>query len=161
MGGAIEWKGLDFSIFFQGTGRVSIFEEGDAILPFSSGYANNDGFYKDVVANHWSEANPDPNARYPRLVDPANAQNHNNMKRSSFWVRDASFIRLKNAEIGYTFPMRWTEKAYIRSLRLYVSGVNLLTWSRDMRLFDPDLGTGDGSSYPPTRVINIGLNVNF
>ena len=160
-GGAIEWKGLDFSIFFQGTGRVSIFEEGDAILPFSSGYANNDGFYKDVVANHWSEANPDPNARYPRLVDPANAQNHNNMKRSSFWVRDASFIRLKNAEIGYTFPMRWTEKAYIRSLRLYVSGVNLLTWSRDMRLFDPDLGTGDGSSYPPTRVINIGLNVNF
>lgn len=160
-GGALEWKGFDLSIFFQGTARVSIFEEGNALLPFSSGYANNDGFYKDVVDNHWSEANPDPNARYPRLINPDDAIDHNNSKKSSFWVRNGAYLRLKNVELGYTFPKKWMDKAHIQNLRLYLSGVNLITWAPDVHLFDPDLGSGDGSSYPPTRVINLGLNISF
>ncbi len=161
-GGALEWKGFDISIFFQGTARVSIFEQGPSLMPFSAGYNYNNGFYKDVVDNHWSEDNPDPNARYPRLVVPdSNALDHNNSKTSSFWMRNAAFIRLKNAEIGYTFPKRWTDKVHIQNLRVYLSGVNLLTWAPDLHLFDPDLGSGEGNKYPPTRVFNLGLSLNF
>lgn len=160
-GGAIEWKGFDVSIFFQGTGRVSLFEEGSTIVPFTSGYKNNDGFLKGVMEDRWAVDNPNPNARYPRTVRSSDALDNNNTKKSSFWVRNAAFLRLKNAEIGYTFPKRWLEKMAIQNLRLYVSGVNLLTWAPDVHLFDPDLGSGDGRRYPPTRVFNVGLNINF
>lgn len=159
-GGSIGWKGIDLSFFFQGIARVTIQEEGSTLNPFTSGFANLDGFHKDVVGNHWSVDNPDPNARYPRLSD-VNYNNNNNTKRSTFWTRDASFIRLKNLEIGYTFPKRWTEKVHIQNLRLYVSGVNLLTWTPDIRLFDPELGSTDGQKYPPSRVFNMGININF
>lgn len=159
-GGSIGWKGIDFSFFFQGIARVTAQEEGSTLNPFTSGYANLDGFHKDVVNNHWSVDNPNPNARYPRL-NGVEYSNNNNTKRSTFWTRDASFIRLKNVEIGYTFPKRWTEKARIQNLRLYVSGVNLLTWAPDMHLYDPELGTTDGQKYPPSRVFNVGLNINF
>lgn len=160
-GGSIEWKGFDLSVFFQGTARVSIFEEGTAIVPFSSGYKNNDGFLKGVMKDHWTVENPNPNARYPRTIHPNDAVNNNNRRKSSFWVRNAAFLRFKNAELGYTFPKSWTKRVSIQNLRLYVSGVNLLTWAPDVKLFDPDLGSGDGSKYPPTRVFNVGLNINF
>lgn len=160
-GGAVEWKGFDVSVFFQGTARVSIFEEGAAVVPFSAGFKNNNGFLKGVMKDHWTLDNPNPNARYPRTINPKDALDNNNTKKSSFWVRNASFLRFKNAEIGYTLPKRWTEKMALQSLRLYVSGVNLLTWAPDVKLFDPDLGSGDGKKYPPTRVFNVGLNINF
>lgn len=160
-GGSVEWKGFDLSVFFQGTARVSLFEEGTAVIPFSSGFANTDGFLKGVMEDHWTVENPNPNARYPRTIHPNDAVNNNNKRKSSFWVRNAAFIRFKNAELGYTFPKSWTKKVSIQNLRLYVSGVNLLTWAPDVKLFDPDLGSGDGSKYPPTRVFNVGLNVNF
>jgi len=160
-GGAIEWKGFDVSIFFQGTARVSIFEEGSTIVPFTSGYKNNNGFLKGVMEDRWTIDNPNPNARYPRTIRPSDALDNNNTKKSSFWVRNAAFLRLKNAEIGYTFPKRWVEKMALQNLRLYVSGVNLLTWAPDVKLFDPELGSGDGRKYPPTRVFNVGLNINF
>lgn len=160
-GGAIGWKGFDVSVFFQGTARVSLFEEGSAMLPFSSGFANNDGFLKGVMEDRWTVDNPNPNARYPRTMRYGEASDNNNGKKSSFWVRNAAFLRLKNAEIGYTFPKKWVEKASVQNLRLYVSGVNLLTWAPDVHLFDPDLGSGDGRKYPPTRVFNVGININF
>lgn len=160
-GGSMEWKGFDVSIFFQGTARVSIFEEGSAVVPFTSGFKNNDGFLRGVMKDRWTVDNPNPNARYPRTIRPSDALDNNNTKKSSFWARNAAFIRLKNAELGYTFPKRWLEKVYIQNLRLYVSGVNLLTWAPDVHLFDPDLGSGDGRKYPPTRVFNVGLNINF
>ena len=160
-GGAVEWKGFDVSIFFQGTARVSIFEEGSTIVPFTSGYKNNNGFLKGVMEDRWTIDNPNPNARYPRTIRPSDALDNNNTKKSSFWVRNAAFLRLKNAEIGYTFPKRWVEKMALQNLRLYVSGVNLLTWAPDVKLFDPELGSGDGRKYPPTRVFNVGLNINF
>ncbi|NDV84599.1 TonB-dependent receptor [Bacteroides sp. 51] len=159
-GGSLGWKGFDLSFFFQGTARVTVQEEGWAMIPFSSGFANNDGFLKDVVKNHWSVDNPNPHARYPRLNNVAWDDN-NNAKRSTFWTRDASFIRLKNVELGYTFPKRWVDNMRLQNLRVYVSGVNLLTWAADMRLYDPELGTTDGRKYPPSRIFNLGLNINF
>lgn len=160
IGASLAWKGIDFSLFFQGTGRVTCFEAGQTLNPFTSGYADNDGFHKDVVGNYWSEKNPDPNARYPRLSNVAYGSN-NNTKTSTFWQRDASYLRLKNLELGYTFPKTWTNKFHVQTLRVFASGVNVLTFSKELRLYDPELGSTDGQKYPPTRVFNIGLNINF
>lgn len=159
-GGSVGWKGIDFSIFFQGTARVTIQEQGESLHPFSNPYAYLDNFNQDVVNNHWSVSNPDPNSRYPRLSEVDYASN-NNTKTSSFWTRDASFIRLRNLEIGYTLPKTWSNKLHLQNLRLYASGVNLLTWSPGIKLFDPELGSTDGRKYPPSRIFNIGLNVNL
>ncbi|MEI2273544.1 TonB-dependent receptor [Sphingobacterium sp. ML3W] len=159
-GGSIGWKGIDFSIFFQGTASVTAQEEGYSLNAFTNPYAYQNNFNRDVVENHWSENNPNPDARYPRLsfIDYAN---NNNTKRSSFWTRDASFIRLRNIEVGYTLPKTWSKRVHLQNLRIYASGVNLLTWAPDMRLFDPELGTTDGQKYPPSRIFNIGLNIGL
>ena len=71
-----------------------------------------------------------------------------------------SFLRLKNAEFGYTFPKKWTKKAGIQALRLYVAGTNLLTFS-EFKLWDPELETPTGARYPITRNVSLGLNINF
>ena len=87
--------------------------------------------------------------------------NNNNTKTSTFTQRSTVYIRLKNIEIGYTFPKVWTNKFHVQTLRLFASGINVLTFAKELRLYDPELGTTDGQKYPPTRVFNIGLNINF
>lgn len=159
-GASLNWRGIDLSFFFQGVGRVTAFESGETLAPFTDSNMLENGFNKDVIKNHWSLENPDPNARYPRLSDVAYSIN-NNYKQSTFWQRDASYLRLKNIELGYTFPKRWTNRLGLSSLRLYVSGVNLWTWAKDLHLYDPELGSTDGQKYPLNRIYNFGLNVNF
>ena len=85
--------------------------------------------------------------------------NTNNNQASTFWMVDGRYIRLKNAEIGYTLPKRITNRAHIDRLRIYVSGVNLLTFS-PFKLWDPDLQTG-AAGYPNNRVYNIGATLVF
>jgi len=114
-----------------------------------------------VAKNRWSLANPDPNAKYPRM---STTRMENNLQKSTYWQRDMSFLRLKNAEIGYTLPKAWTKKAAMESVRVYVSGDNLLTISGISDIFDPETLGGDwgpGKLYPLQRTISIGLNVNF
>ena len=69
-------------------------------------------------------------------------------------------MRLKNAEVGYTFPKKWFAKAGVSSMRIYLQGVNLLTFSK-FKLWDPELETSNGTRYPQMRTGSIGLNVNF
>ena len=83
-----------------------------------------------------------------------------NLYGASSSPRDMSFLRLKNAEIGYTFPKKLTKKAGIQALRLYVSGTNLITFS-EFKLWDPELDTAYGTRYPITRNVSLGLNLNF
>jgi hypothetical protein len=112
--------------------------------------------FADVAQRSWT-VNPSPDAEYPRFsVEPA----RNNMVRSTFWQKDMSFLRLKNAELGYTFPKKWTQKAHISTLRIYLQGVNLLTFSK-FKLWDPELESSYGNVYPLTRNISLGLNLNF
>ncbi|MEG2574270.1 MAG: SusC/RagA family protein, partial [Bacteroides sp.] len=111
----------------------------------------------DIYHNHWSEANPDPQARYPRL---SIGSNNNNFRRSTYWQRDMSYIRLKNIEIGYNFPTRLLKPIHLSGVRLYFSGVNLLTFSK-FDLWDPEQRNSQGASYPTNRVFNFGLNINL
>ena len=154
---SLGYKGFDASVFFSGVAHVSRQIGGSNLYGASSSPLQTGQVYKDVALNHWTYDNPDVNALYPRL---GTTRSNNNVQVSDYWTRDMSFLRLKNAEIGYTFPKKWTKKANIQALRLYVAGTNLLTFSK-FKLWDPELDTAIGAKYPITRNISVGLNVNF
>ena len=141
-GASLNYKKVDISLFFQGVAKTSIVMS--SIHPFGEYQFN---VYDFIAKDYWSETNPNPNAAYPRLSD---ASNTNNSARSDFWIRNGAFLRLKNAEIGFTHKF----------LRVYVSGTNLLTFSK-FKYWDPEVGSGSGLSYPTLRVVNVGLQLNF
>lgn len=155
-GVSMGWKGFDLSFFFQGVGNVTRFIEGSTIAG-QSGNMNLGGLFAEVADNRWTEENPDPDALYPRMQL---SRNENNMQRSTLRQRNMSFMRLKNAEIGYTFPKKMIHKIGLSNLRLYVQGVNLLTFS-EFKMWDPEIDTSYGARYPNMKVVNLGLNVNF
>ena len=154
---SIGYKGFDASVFFNGVDNVSRQIGGSNLYGASSSPQLTGQVFKDVAQNHWTIENQNVNAPYPRL---GTTRSNNNVQTSDYWTRDMSFIRLKNAEIGYTFPKKLTKKAGIQALRLYVSGTNLLTFS-EFKLWDPELDTAYGTKYPITRNVSLGLNINF
>ncbi len=156
-GASLRYKQLDFSFLFQGVGRVSTMFGGQAMQPFSGMDPTAANFFLDVYENHWDIDNPNPNAKYPR---PSAQLNQNNSLASTYWQRDASYLRLRNATCGYSFPKRLAEKIGVRQLRLYISGQNLMTFS-PIDLFDPEITNTQGAGYPPTKNVTFGLNVNF
>ncbi len=142
-GPSMKYKNWDFSFFFQGVARTSILM--DNFHPFGKNATR--GVMKFIAENYWSESNPNPNAEYPRLTRDTN---NNNQAGSSFWLRNGSFLKLKNAEVGYTFKM----------FRAYLSGSNLLTFS-PFKYWDPEMGGGNGMKYPTQRVFNVGIQFTF
>ncbi|MGV8093174.1 MAG: TonB-dependent receptor [Mangrovibacterium sp.] len=156
-GASAKWKQFDLSFLFQGVARVTTMFGGQAMKPFSGMDPSAANFFLDVYEKHWSLENPDPNARYPR---PSARENQNNGLTSTFWQRDASYLRLRNATLGYTIPRALSEKLRINLIRFYASGQNLLTFSK-IKLFDPEITNTQGAGYPPTRIISLGFNVNF
>ena len=142
-GPSFQYKHWDFSFFFQGAAKTSLVMNN--FHPFGTQYNRN---VIDFVAdNHWSPANQDPNAEYPRLTK---YNNNHNTASSTFWLRDASFLKLKNAEIGYSF----------KSARVYISGINLLTFSK-FKHWDPEMGGNGTTKYPTQRTFNIGIQMTF
>ena len=154
---SIGYKGFDASVFFNGVSNVTRQIGGTNLYGASSSPQLTGQVFKDVAKNHWTIDNPNQNAPYPRL---GTTRSNNNTQTSDYWTRDMSFLRLKNAEIGYTFPKKLTKKAGIQALRLYVSGTNLITFS-EFKLWDPELDTAYGTRYPITRNVSLGLNLNF
>lgn len=142
-GPSITWKKWDFSLFFQGQANVSLMMNG--FEPFGTQSKNN--VLQWIADDYWSIENQNPNAQYPRLTK---YNNNNNMQSSSFWLRNAAFLKLKTAEIGYNF--KWA--------RIYMSGTNLLTFS-PFKLWDPEMGGGKGMSYPTQRTFNLGIQITF
>ncbi len=156
-GTSLIWKGFDLSLFFHGVDNVSRMITGDPIRGASASILVNGQIYADVAENRWTIRNPDPNARYPRL---STVTKENNKQPSTFWLRDMSFLRLKNAEFGYTLPTAISKRLHSTAIRFYVQGVNLLTLS-NFKLWDPELSTGSGAIYPQMSTISLGLNLNF
>lgn len=155
------YKRFDLSFFFQGNARVSMFID-------SGAHWNNEGTLQEGIApfvdqrnalpiiaeNYWSETNPDPHAFWPRLATTVIA---NNNQQSSWWLRDASFLRLKTVELGYNMP-GW-EKIGMKQFRIYFTGENLFVLSK-FKLWDPEMGS-NGIGYPPNRRFNIGFKIDF
>ena len=157
-----EWNGFDFSVFFQGVGKRDYWLSGPYFWGASGGMWQSAGFKQ-----HWDfwRGENDPlganlKAYYPR----ANFDGTKNQYVQSGYLQNAAYIRMKNIQLGYTLPKQWTSKAGLSSVRLYVSGDNLLTISDITGIFDPEtLGGdwGDGKLYPLCKTISVGLNVNF
>ena len=144
-------KGFDLSAFFQGSARSSFWIYADNTSPFY----NDQPLLKAYADDHWDENNRNIYALWPRLsLD----KSENNTKTNSWFMRNGAFLRLKSVEIGYTFR-NGIKKAGFDSLRLYLSGTNLLTIS-GFDLWDIEMG-GNGLGYPIQRTYNIGVQLNF
>ena len=115
---------------------------------------NNEGPVFDFHLDRWTPNNPD--ASYPRLT--VGAESTNNAAKSNFWIQDASYLRLKNAQIGYTLPKKWMDKVHIQNLRIYVTGENLFTFDHLPAGIDPE---NLSWTYPFSRTISFGINLNI
>lgn len=144
-GFSLKYKGFDCSAFFQGQGKVSIIMYN--YHPFATAATPGSGLMQWIADEHWSEDDPNPKALYPRLSP---LWNNNNTKSSTLYVRNGKMLRLKTAEIGYTY----------KTMRVYVSGTNLLTFA-PFKYWDPEKGSGNGLGYPLQRTYNLGFQFNF
>ena len=150
------WKGIDFSVFFQGVLKRDYMLGGPYFWGANGGQWQSTCFVEHL--DYWTPENTD--AYYPR----PDFSSTKNQQTQTGYLQNAAYLRVKNAQIGYTLPKIWTKKAGMESVRIYVSGDNLLTFSDMISVFDPEtLGGdwGDGKLYPLQRTISVGINVNF
>ena len=154
------YKGLDLSLLFQGAALTSLQLHGPAVYDFPSmgAQGNSMGKVKAMHLDSWTPDNTD--ASYPALHLGTHLNNKNSS--SSLFLYDASYVRLKNVELGYSLPQKWVSKAHLQQVRIYVQGMNLLTFDKLSKLnMDPETGDGNGSWYPIQRVYNFGVNIVF
>ena len=151
------WKGFDINILFQGAGKSTFCIEGPTVYPFKNGDWGN--ILTDMAnSNRWILGeNENPNAEYPRLSYGGNS---NNYRPSTYWLRNGSYLRLKNLEIGYNIPKSLINKIHLNNVRLYFMGTNLITFS-NFKLWDPELGSTNGQAYPLSRSYTLGLTINI
>ena len=148
------WKNLDFNVLFQGSAHASFQKNWEIMWHFS----NND----NVFEKHWYWFTPEMagDAKYLRLYKKTWLNNEPSGGTNSYSVGNGDYLRLKNLEIGYTLPDRWTKKVFMNNLRIYFTANNLMTWAAEPYL-DPDNRNNRGGVMPQTRAFNFGLNVNF
>lgn len=145
-----EYKGFDLSLLFQGTSGANRHMTGGWVEG-----PNYEAYGGVHWRDRWTEDNQDGNATMPRLQA---ANNKNQSTANSFFLKNARYIRLKNAQLGYTFSKDVTDKLRISKLRLYVSGSNLLTFCSLYKGADPE---GKNSILPPIKIVNFGVNIVF
>lgn len=161
------YKNFDISMFLQGLANESFWINPRSTAPFVSyadaypnrgevNYSGTNQMLQAYADNYWSEANPNTLALWPRLSSNINA---NNTQTSTWFMRDGTFLRLKNIELGYSLPRKTIEKLHMEKLRLYLNGTNLLNFSQ-FKLWDVEMA-GNGLGYPVQRVFNIGAQVSF
>ncbi len=152
------YRGFDLSVLFQGASNVSI----------AYNRRQNRGFFEnsgavEYLLNSWSAERYEKGLPidFPRLSE--NGGYAHNYQSSTYWVRDASYVRLKNVELGYNLPKALLARVGLSATRLYVNANNLYTWSSVFPGVDPELPTGvtNEEPYPLTRTINFGLNLKF
>jgi hypothetical protein len=149
---SVGFQNIDFSCFFQGSARSSFWIDASATAPF----VNNRAMLQYWADDHWSEDNRNIYALWPRLSETSYS---NNQQTSTWFMRDGTFLRLKTMEIGYTLPRRWVNTVNFQNIRLYLSGSNLLMFSK-FKMWDPEMA-GNGLAYPIQRVFNVGINIEF
>jgi hypothetical protein len=148
----ISFKGFDISALVQGVENRNIFLGGNSYWAYQNGGT---GQAYNANLGRWTPANG-ANATYPRLSYGANT---NNDAFSSYWVRSGDYLRLKNAEIGYSFPASIIGKIRLQTVRIFANGYNLLTrTSADLDGRDPEAFTG---GYPIQKLYNFGINIKF
>jgi TonB-linked SusC/RagA family outer membrane protein len=146
------YKNMDFSCFFQGSARSSFWINPSSTAPF----VNSRAMLKYYADDHWSEDDRNIYALWPRLA-PGNISN--NEQTSTWFMRNGAFLRLKTVEIGYQLPKRLSSLIRADKFRIYVSGSNLLLFSK-FKMWDVEMA-GEGLNYPVQRVFNFGVDIGF
>lgn len=163
LGASVSWRGFDFNLHFQGAGKYTFLINSGAVNAFRDGRWGN--ILQGITDNRWissdisgTKETENPNAPYPRL---SYGYNLNNQQSSSFWLRNGRFLRLKNLDIGYTLPKPMVNTIHLESVRIYISGQNLITWS-PFKLWDPELDSSQrGQIYPITRSLTAGIQISL
>lgn len=172
------WNGIDFSIFFQGVLKRDWYPAGESGL-FWGQYDRPYGYSLPWQnESRWSEANPDPDAYWPRLRGSLAVSGRGTLRAANDkYLQNARYCRLKTITLGYTLPREVTRKICLEKVRIYVSGENLFFWSplkRYAKNYDPEMITagdsdfssvvgtdGQGYGYPMTRSVTVGVNLSF
>ena len=164
----LNWKGIDFSMFWQGVGKRDMMLRGELIEPYHANYSYT--IYKHQL-DFWTPTNTE--ARWPRLAAPgsdSNRNNYGNGNGSDLFLLDGKYLRLKNLTIGYTLPKEWTKHLGMQKARLYINGQNLLTFSNNSFIdpesseFDSKMstsGANSGRSYPTLRYFGFGVDIEI
>lgn len=145
-----EWKGIDFAMLLQASlGHKTYFQSAAYNTPtVRYGYQLN----KEVCDGRWYEGRTD--ATYPRLLF---YQDNINTQASDFYLQNSSYLKIRNIQLGYTLPKRWTSACQIDRVRIYGSLENFITFTK-FKGFDPEVS---GMNYPTMRKATVGLNVTF
>ena len=154
-GATVRYKLVDLGFFFQGAGGTYQLLGGENWMPGTALGAT--GNIYSNINDRWTPDNPSQDVFWPRLTYGVNA---NNEQPSTWWLRDMSFLRLKNIELGVSLPSAWSQRFGIKNFRVFARGANLLTIS-EFKLWDPELETTDGLKYPIMKSVSFGLNINF
>ena len=158
-GFTVGWKDLSVGMMFQGVAGAERVLNGSSVNPFNGGGGS--GNLYSNIGDRWTEENPDQNAFYPRLsYGSETTSNINNFQKSTWWVRNMNFLRLKTLQISYNLPKPWVNKVHLKNAAVYVMGTNLFTLSR-FKLWDPEVNTDNGASYPNTTSYSVGINFTF
>ncbi|MDD3078054.1 MAG: TonB-dependent receptor [Paludibacter sp.] len=153
--GDLGYKSLDLSFSLQGVGKADGYLTGSARHAFQDMAA----YPQKIHLQRYNvETNPDSNAPYPRLTYNVS---FNQSTFSTFWLEDASYLRLKNIQLGYTLPQSFTRKLKIEKCRIYTSGDNLLTFTKFFYAYDPETPISSGGYYPQVKTGVVGINVTF
>ena len=163
LGASVSWRGFDLNLHFQGAGKYTFLINSGAVNAFRDGRWGN--ILQGITDNRWissdisgTKETENPNAPYPRL---SYGYNLNNQQSSSFWMRNGRFLRLKNLDIGYILPKPMVNTIHLESVRIYISGQNLITWS-PFKLWDPELDSSKrGQIYPITRSFTAGIQISL
>ncbi|ACU62001.1 SusC/RagA family TonB-linked outer membrane protein [Chitinophaga pinensis] len=145
-----DYKGIDLSIVFSGQTHVSQY-----VLPESGTIGN---FYSSWADNRWSPGNP--NGSYPRVDERASSSVNGGLYQNNFWLNNASFLRLKNVELGYNLNANLLSRLRLAGVRIYANAFNLFTITK-VKDYDPEGSSGSGQFYPQQRIVNAGVNVKF
>lgn len=151
----VNYKNFDLSVLFQGAERVNAYVANEAAWAFFNG-----GKVTTKHLDRWTPDNRD--ATYPRLTTSPTS---NNTRFSSYWLKDASYLRLKNVELGYNVPKSIVSRIHLNAIRVYVTGQNLITWDK-LDVLDPE-GPGAGGDaergwfYPQQKIMGAGINITF
>ncbi|WP_262249304.1 SusC/RagA family TonB-linked outer membrane protein [Parapedobacter soli] len=160
--GSVAWKGISIAFDFVGAGMQTFFRDWELKYPFQ----NNGNLLRSFADDHWRRTDPyDPNSEwipgtYPALRKDLNT--HVNYRRSDFWVTNVRYLRLRNLEVGYSFPRQLIERVGISGLRIFANGTNLFSFDNVKKFeIDPEISSTNGLVYPQQKLYTFGFNLSL
>ena len=151
----LEWKGIDFSVFFQGVWKQKVLRSGNFYAPWITNYVMQN---KTFMGQMWTPENPD--AEYA-IASRDNSFSRWNYENKDVSVQNNRYIRLKSLVVGYTLPQQWTGRIGISKVRAYFAGDDLWEWTKVKDGYDPEYGEASNNTFPFSRLLTFGLDITF